>query len=255
MTNITTDTASSAPVLTEIDMTMFPDILTRLANTIVQASTFAKEVTSLRTELTSLSADTEALRRNNVQLDETISHIRSERDTFRDRLHEKDDLCNRQIERISGLEIECKLSNERIKTLLDNLDGVKAERDEYGLKQMEAEDRAKAAEAKLAELQETMSRIFGQKPVEVPAFLPPKEPEQMPVEPRPSPSPEAVAAVAETEVPAPEPTPEGYVPFAPVERTKVYPEPKSDDWYGKAHNQETDPVTGERRWFYYADEA
>lgn len=255
MTNITTDTASSAPVLTEIDMTMFPDILTRLANTIVQASTFAKEVTSLRTELTSLSADTEALRRNNVQLDETISHIRSERDDYRRQFGEL------QVT-VSNLEREnenyinrCNAFNDQVNALNAQLTSVRAERDEYGLKQMEAEDRAKAAEAKLAELQETMSRIFGQKPVEVPAFLPPKEPEQMPVEPRPSPSPETVAAVAETEVPAPEPTPEGYVPFAPVERTKVYPEPKSDDWYGKAHNQETDPVTGERRWFYYADEA
>lgn len=213
------------PMLEAHDMALIPDLLARVANTIVAASSFAQDVERMRTELASLQTDLEATRNTNRIMQEMTDNLVRERDEARaeaktrldERIRVETDY--RQLEENHGR--ACQELSRR----MDEIEVLRKERDDYGMKALDLEEKLRAAEAKLAKFRS----IFDEdKPIEVT-----KEPEPLP-------------GVA----PSFEPEPVETQSAPPTKRIYEGEEPFGDFWNGGGNNRQfkTEPETG--RWYY-----
>ena len=165
---------------TEDEMANASAILTRMINAVVGMSQLQADVDMLRTTVQSLQSDAERLRNQNAGLDEALYHARQARHETEAQLKQaQSDAMSAQAER----DIAVRSRNYAESQLADTKEALTQaldERDTYALEKMELEDKLKAAEGKLAKVQE----VFG---------IVPELPKAKPVQAEPIPAPEPLA--------------------------------------------------------------
>lgn len=151
----------------ESQMGYIRDLVTSLAEALVAATELPKQIEAVKAELATLSQDLERTKQRNIELDTMLNDTRRQRDEAEAEARRvKAELSQAQTE-AHNLQRDAENANARAANLQNELEQTKRERDEYGLKQMEAEDRANSAEAKLKKLREAMG-IEEPKPMATP---------------------------------------------------------------------------------------
>jgi septal ring factor EnvC (AmiA/AmiB activator) len=153
---------------------MIPDLLARVANTIVAASDFAKEVGNMRVQLDLLNHDLNNTRQTNVTLQETISSVSAQRDEAQAKVREQTDaLLRLETDKVDAFQ-HLERTEREADELQTKLDMTRAERDNYGIHNMELEDEVQKLKAKLAKFQRVFEETMGdgEAAPEAPAPLP-----------------------------------------------------------------------------------
>lgn len=163
--------------VTEADMSSAQSIFQRMADAVVEASKLKPVVDELRASLETLKHEVEQVRSNNRWLDEQLSNVRSQRDQAKEEAEKaKAELHSVQME-VQSLRDSNATQAETINTLRASLEQARRERDDYGLKHMQAEEALKEARQKLDDLKTFAKQFFDE----------PAKPEPTP-EPTPNPT-------------------------------------------------------------------
>lgn len=262
MTNPQTTTT-----LSEDDMARIPALFQGIANAVVAASIYPKQIADLEAKVNILSGDLEATRGSNKALQEALDRVCTERDEARN---------DHRLARERIMELEADVSSlqghrdnlqDTVRILNDQLAEVREERDQYGLKTLALEEEIETLRGKLAQAQNFIKGALSAIGVEAPAPEPKLEapvtstsPEaaklvevmheyQLPTpsvsEPEPAPEPEVSSGYVEfsdTSNPAPEPE----VPAEAPSLRRVYEgdEPYTAFWSRPASDIKQDPETG-----------
>lgn len=153
-----------SPVPSETEMNSFKQMLDRALNAIVQASELAKVVEGLKADLDGLKHEIQTVRDNNRWLDEQLTRVRTERDEANTQLSQtKNDLAIAVNEHAKVESENTSLKNE-LTDIRSQLDQAKRERDDYGMKQMQAEEEAKQAKEKLEGIQKLLGMAKPEEP-------------------------------------------------------------------------------------------
>lgn len=154
-----TDGTTGIPVapITEDEMTKVQDILRRAANAIVGMSQLANDVDSLRQQVAQTQDELNKLRRTNDALEESLSHHRQARQELEQRLADAEQAKTTAQREADDLRENVAHNNRAIIDVRDAYNRAMKDRDDAELRAMEAEDKLKAAEAKLARIAE----VFG----------------------------------------------------------------------------------------------
>lgn len=221
------------PVPTESEMQGFRNLIDRALNAIVDASNLAKMVGELRANLDDLKHEIETVRKNNQWLDEQLVRVRGERDKANAEVKVLANCKDDALREVQALTSQAQHDEAEIDRLHTDLDATRKERDDYGLRQMEAEDRAKDAEAKLAKITETIKGLG----------LGIAEPKAEQAEVRPK------AEPIEAWKPAPPPAPEPHTDPLPPEPKRIYEGEPGFNW-----NKNPQREYGSGRWYIEDDE-
>lgn len=217
------------------EITMIHDILSRVADTIVQASSFAKEVEAIRANANEVNRELVRIRDTNIVLDETIHALRSERDTVKAELYDtRHDL--QETQRQFNARTETILDYEgKIADLAHDLDTTRRERDDYGMKNLELQDALDKITAKYNKFRELFADDM---PKADPVLSAPAWPEtKLQSDPAPTPMPvtdtpfgghdvgessgSSLASIFPATTPAPEPATQG---------RRIYPGEEGYEW-------------------------
>ena len=184
-----------APVQEDAEMANIRSVFDKALNAVVAMSQLSKDVESLRIQVTDLTTQVTRLRAWNEQLDETLHHVRTERDTAQAKVRELTESSSISDHTIATLRAELEASRSAHATTTQQLHDAERYRDDAELKVMELEDQLGQHKTKLSAIYDAARSI-----------LPPPAPE-----PIPTPMPAQVIPITEhTEappVPVLEPTP------------------------------------------------
>lgn len=171
------------------------EIFQKIANALVMSTEFPKQISDMKADLASLHTDLETTKGRNAELDALLHDTRRQRDEAEQALSQvKNELAVGQ-KAMDDMSHSLNQATDNVAMLQMELTSVRKDRDDYGMKQMEAEERAKLAEAKLAKLAEALGLPKAEEP----------KPSFQSSSPTPVPSlPETVQLQAEVK---PEPTP------------------------------------------------
>lgn len=185
-------TEAPAPLLGDTDMAMIPDLLARVANTIVAASSFAKDVERMRSELDSLSADLRTEREQAVILRETVASVTAQRDEAKADVIRLNDDVIRVTNEVGQFKTKADYLETKERQHLGRISDLQKERDEAQFANLELTDRVASLEAKLAKFKS----IF-------------EEDAPRPLAETPTPHVESgnMVSISEPTPPAPEPSP------------------------------------------------
>lgn len=173
-----------SPIPTEQDMSIFRQVMDNALNSIVQASELAKTVAALKVEVDGFKQDLEILRQRNRDLDEMLTHVRSQRDEAERKLSETATQLSSTKAVLDNAQGLVESHARTIAELQGQVESLKKQRDDWSNKWASESDKREAAEAKLADIQEFAQRLF-----------PPKVTEPIP-HPEPAPTREEVLADA-----------------------------------------------------------
>jgi len=151
----------TANLLNETDMHMIPQLLERVANTIVSASSFAKDVERMRSELDSLSSDLKTEREQAITLRETVASVTAQRDEARDEAMRFEQEAERVRAERNKVQEEYRYLNEEMIRVTEDVIALKTERDDAQFANLELTDKLAAAEAKLAKFRAIISEDVG----------------------------------------------------------------------------------------------
>lgn len=152
----------------ESEMSHIRQIFDRAANAIVAASELAKVVDDLKVQVEALRGEVEKVRRENGWLDGQLANVREARDKA---LAEATQVRSELVEanhRAETAEAKNESQSRQIQALQDQLAKAQGERDDYGMRHMEASDALDKANGKLAKLREAMGIEDSPKPTPVP---------------------------------------------------------------------------------------
>lgn len=203
---------------TEVDMGYVQGFVNLIAQALVAATELPKQIEAMQNDLTILHGDLDRTKQRNIELDTLTGDLRRQRDEAEQALsHVRNELVesNRDRETVHRENMD---QANRISLLNDKVTALTKERDDYGLQAMSAEDRAKAAEAKLDKLREAMG-------------LPKAEPEK------------PMTTTTTYGMALPEPTPE---PPKPAGLKRIY---QGEPGYDMAHDKWDD-----EKQKYYSEE-
>lgn len=159
----------------EADMGYITNVVQRIAEALVMSTEFPKQISDMKADLASLHTDLETTKGRNAELDALLHDTRRQRDEAEQALSQvKNEIAIGQ-KAYDDMSHSYNQALSNVTTLQSELVKVKTERDDYGMKQMEAEERAKLAEAKLAKLAEALG---------LPKAEAKPEPEPSPVRPQ-----------------------------------------------------------------------
>jgi len=210
----------SKSLLEPTDMAMIPDLLARVANTIVAASDFAKQINTIQADLHNLNIDLDTTRKTNTTLQETINSISEQRDEAVAKVREQTDALLRVEMEKDNLSYNLnEVTRDRDETYAKLAD-VKAERDNYGMRNLELEDELSRTKAKLAKFQRVFEETM--EDAKEPAPLPSTSTEAGPSSTQPT---QPASNTAPTPIVAPEPAPlilQGYDEPKPDETERGY---------------------------------
>ncbi len=154
---------------TEADMGYVKDFVSLIASALVAATELPKQIEAMQADLTTLHGDLDRTKARNMELDTLTADLRRQRDEAEQALSQVKTQhadASRSLEQSTN---EINGYKAQIEHFRSELEQAKRERDDYGLKHMDAEDRAKEAEAKLDKLREAMG-------IPKPQPTPPPEP-------------------------------------------------------------------------------
>lgn len=230
MTDGTTATQVS-PIISESEVTMFRDFMNRLANTVVQASDFAKQVDILREELNTIREDASAVRKRNSELDEELAYVREQRNKAQDEARQANHEAGQWKSSYEMAEKNFSNASAELDHQRNVIAELKTERDEAQFRVLELTERAEKAESVLNDLR---SRLGLPVPVaELPPLMPAPTPE-------PTPSPLAEPAPAPTSGPS-----AGPGGSSEPEQERVYAK------YGDPNFNKTDTYDPDKNAWYY----
>ncbi len=164
----------------EADMSYIRDFVQKIAEALVSATELPKQIELMKNDLDSLHQDLEKTKQRNIELDALVGDIRRQRDEAEQALSQVKAQLSDATRSLEQTTNETNGLKAQVEHFRSELEQAKRDRDDYGLKHMEAEDRAKAAEAKLAKLADALGL-----PKQEPKPEPPKAPEPAPTPPSP----------------------------------------------------------------------
>lgn len=186
---------------TEDDAVNLSKMFSRAAEAIVQASSLPKQVSDLQAQVSDLQSKLDAAQTHSQELDRTLAETRDQRDQARQelasarqahadhvaglntQLNHANDVINQQEGTIAS-------RNREIDAVTAERNDARKERDDHGLHAMEVEDQLKAAQAKLASIQDHFKSVFGGGgAVALPSWGEAKEAVANPVPAQPEPAP------------------------------------------------------------------
>lgn len=240
-----------APSVSEIEQAQ--SVFARARDAILDLAQLRQDVAGLRDTVNSMQADLDRLRNQNNALEEALTHSRQ----ARHELETRNASLQRDLdEEKRNHDVAVHTRNEqqdRADRAERSLAEARKERDDAQLRVMELEDKLKASDAKLNELQETFRRIFGQ--IEQPKATPSPTQEmeqrighaqgsgQIAHDPEPV-KPEPVEQYHGWDKPEPAAasTPEPEQP-----KRRIYEGEQGFSWTDVAHEAKFDE--GQRRWY------
>lgn len=159
------------PVEETPEMRSIRDFFTSVANRMVEATTMAQDFHAMRGDFDALRSDMDQLRNRNRELDQSVADIRVQRDAAQSEATELKGLllaANDAKEVALGRIRELNSALEERNVLVASL---KRERDDYGLKAMEQEERANRLEAQLKVITDAMAKVAEVTGQPKPSFL------------------------------------------------------------------------------------
>jgi len=159
------------------DMSVVRQVFERASKAIVDASNLTQTVADLQQSVDHLKSELENYRRNNTQLDETLQHIRGQRDTALDRARTAEserDEARRDLNTVKADNLVLSTGKADLSAMLAT---ARKERDDAIMKGLEQEVELAETKAKLSELKASVEKVF--EPV---GFVP--KPEPMPHDPK-----------------------------------------------------------------------
>lgn len=139
----------------------FKSLAEKAANAIVDASKLSGELVQLRSEFESLKHDMDYVRARNRELDQNLSEVRQARDKAITDLAERDTTVRNQAVELERASSKVNDLSDRNAALWNEIEAVKKERDDHGMKVMELEEALASANAKLAEIEEFAGKFLG----------------------------------------------------------------------------------------------
>jgi hypothetical protein len=159
--------------VTQEDIGMFQDMFSKLSNILVKASDLGAKIPELESQLSALSAESESVRKRNMELDEQLATVRGQRDEAQTAVNQlKVDYSEKQQDYLA-------MTNDLIfyKSTVDAdaivINDLKKERDDYGMKNLDLADKLDAANAVIAKFKELLGSLSGPatpEPVHVPSL-------------------------------------------------------------------------------------
>ena len=140
----------------EADMGYVRDFVQKIAEALVAATELPAKIELMQNDLTALHGDLEKTKARNIELDALVSDIRRQRDEAEQSLSQVKAELVTKLADLEAASNQVNGLNSQVTDLRDRLEQAKRDRDDYGLQHMEAEERAKQAEAKLAKLAEAL---------------------------------------------------------------------------------------------------
>lgn len=169
-----------------VDMGYIHAVFKSLADTIVTASELPKQMEAIKADMSGLTADLERTKARNIELDTLLADTRRQRDEAEQSLSQVRAAYDNVTREHDRVVLDLKHASDEHARMERELAAMRSERDDYGLRHMEAEDRANQAEAKLKKLREALGMAEESvKPVDPKPWA---APEPMP-EPTPTPPP------------------------------------------------------------------
>ena len=157
-----------APVQEDAEMANIRSVFDKALNAVVAMSQLSKDVESLRSQVNDLTAQVTRLRSWNEQLDETLHHVRQERDQAQTETRRLTELASASDYTINTLRAELEASRSAHATTTDMLHHAEQGRDTAELKVMDLEDQVKALTDKLAAIYDAARSILPPEPTPLP---------------------------------------------------------------------------------------
>lgn len=136
----------------DTEMHSIRQVFDRVLNTVADATRLAKDVESLKISVNELQSSVDSYRRKINEQDQTISHLREQRDAATSELWVvKSEIANLKS-RNADLESQHNDSVKTISDLQDTVARLRRESDDHAMGQMEWEEKAHAAQKKLDDI-------------------------------------------------------------------------------------------------------
>lgn len=202
--------------LNETDMAMIPELLQRIANTIVAASSMPREIEALTADVKRLSGEVEAAQATNRSLSDHADRVARELGEATALAEQRMVALTRAETDISDISDKLAQSRRELSETDGKLTDTKRERDDAQFKVLELTEERDALRAKLARFR----AVFDEDQPEKEAQYFPKAPEPAPapISETPVPLSDASASPSTSDVG----TAEGTAPSVPSEREKLW---------------------------------
>lgn len=164
--------------VTQEDIGMFQDMFSKLSNILVKASDLGAKIPELESQLSALSAESESVRKRNMELDEQLATVRSQRDEAqRNENNIRFELSQvKEAHEVTAASLHSLQTDYNV--LRESFNQAKSERDDYGFKNMELQDKLDAANAVITKFKDLLGSISGPsvpEPVVLPPFVEPAQ--------------------------------------------------------------------------------
>lgn len=207
------DPAASAPaqrpIVTEEEATTMRDLFSRMIDTAMAYSKLTPQVEALQTKVDFMIQQAERYQSQVNGLTEALDQSRAERNRLDEELRQTRIVHEASERELVQVKDAFDRQSHTIDSLREELAHTRKDRDDYGLRLMEAEDKLKATKQKLDDIEDMAAKAFGlvrPAPVDPPVMEQPKPYEAPAISPMPSAASDAPAAYHQEPWPAtPEP--------------------------------------------------